>query len=81
MDEIIRIDRNIIVNYRYLLGIAILATLYTGAQAFRHATGKEMFHRRTSALADFIGDQVCLIMYFDFWLHLNKYVDQKKINS
>lgn len=72
------IDRNIIVNYRYLLGIAILATLYTGAQAFRHATGKEMFQRRTSALADFIGDQVCLIMYFDFWLHLNKYVDKKK---
>lgn len=60
------IDRNIIVNYRYLLGIAILATLYTGAQAFRHATGKEMFQRQTSALADFIGDQVCLIIYFDF---------------
>ncbi|XP_062002540.1 CASP-like protein 4B1 [Rosa rugosa] len=45
-------------EYRYLLGIAILATLYTGAQAFKNATGKEMFQRRTSALADFIGDQI-----------------------
>ncbi|KAM1038322.1 hypothetical protein FF1_033034 [Malus domestica] len=49
-------------EYRYVLAIAILATLYTGAQAFRHAhelsTGTEMFQQRTSALADFIGDQI-----------------------
>ncbi|KAL6138951.1 PREDICTED: CASP-like protein 4B1 [Fragaria vesca subsp. vesca] len=45
-------------EYRYLLAIAILATLYSGAQAFKVATGKEMFQRRTSALADFIGDQI-----------------------
>lgn len=37
------IRRNIIVNYRYLLGIAILATLSTCVQAFTHATGKELF--------------------------------------
>ncbi|XP_050384408.1 CASP-like protein 4B1 [Argentina anserina] len=45
-------------EYRYLLAIAILATFYSAAQTFKHATGKEMFQRRTSALADFIGDQI-----------------------
>ncbi|KAM1095071.1 hypothetical protein ACFX2B_009869 [Malus domestica] len=49
-------------EYRYVLAIAILATLYTALQSFRHArelsTGREMSQRRTSALADFIGDQI-----------------------
>lgn len=49
-------------EYRYVLAIAILSTLYTGVQAARHvhqlSTGRELFQRRTSALADFIGDQI-----------------------
>ncbi|PKI54917.1 hypothetical protein CRG98_024699 [Punica granatum] len=49
-------------EYRYLLAIAILSSLYTGVQALRHvhqlSTGKTMFQDRTSALIDFCGDQV-----------------------
>ncbi|XP_030541907.2 CASP-like protein 4B1 [Rhodamnia argentea] len=49
-------------EFRYLLAISILATLYTGAQALRHvhqiSTGQELFQRQTSALIDFFGDQV-----------------------
>ncbi|PKI34141.1 CASP-like protein 4B1 [Punica granatum] len=49
-------------EFRYLLAIAILATLYTALQAFRHfrqlSTGKHMFQQRTSALVNFSGDQV-----------------------
>ncbi|VVA14342.1 PREDICTED: CASP [Prunus dulcis] len=49
-------------EYRYVLAIAILSTLYTGVQAARHvhqlSTGRELFQLRTSALADFIGDQI-----------------------
>ncbi|KAL5740286.1 hypothetical protein ACOSP7_029162 [Xanthoceras sorbifolium] len=49
-------------EYRYVLAAAILATLYTGGQTLRHvhemSTGRQMLQRRTSALLDFIGDQV-----------------------
>ncbi|KAL3531630.1 hypothetical protein ACH5RR_005151 [Cinchona calisaya] len=50
-------------EYRYVLAIAILSTLYTGLQVFRHvhelSTGREVFSsRRNSALLDFFGDQV-----------------------
>ncbi|WRX22812.1 Casparian strip membrane protein domain - like 10 [Theobroma cacao] len=49
-------------EYRYLLAIAILSTLYTGVQALRHvheiSTGKQIFERRISAMVDFLGDQV-----------------------
>lgn len=50
-------------EYRYVLGIAILSTLYTGGQVFRQvhelSTGRETFSRRNLALFDFIGDQIC----------------------
>lgn len=49
-------------EYRYLLAIAMLSSLYTGLQSWRHfhqiSTGKKMFDRRTSAMADFFGDQI-----------------------
>ncbi|XWS60017.1 hypothetical protein CRYUN_Cryun08bG0172200 [Craigia yunnanensis] len=49
-------------EYRYLLAIAILSTLYTGVQALRHVNeiwkGKQMFEQRISAIVDFLGDQV-----------------------
>uniref|UniRef100_A0A2P2JVF7 CASP-like protein n=1 Tax=Rhizophora mucronata TaxID=61149 RepID=A0A2P2JVF7_RHIMU len=49
-------------EYRYLLAMAILSTLYTGAQALRHVhellTGKQLLQRRTSAMVDFFGDQI-----------------------
>ncbi|KAK2981779.1 hypothetical protein RJ640_010296 [Escallonia rubra] len=50
-------------EYRYVLAIAILSTLYTGGQVLRHvhelSTGRESFSRRNLALVDFFGDQVC----------------------
>ncbi|XP_030465966.2 CASP-like protein 4B1 [Syzygium oleosum] len=49
-------------EFRYLLAISILATLYTGVQALRHvhriSTGQLLVQRQTSALIDFAGDQV-----------------------
>ncbi|KAJ9185435.1 hypothetical protein P3X46_005073 [Hevea brasiliensis] len=49
-------------EYRYLLAIAILSTLYTGGQVLRHVhelwTGKLTLQRRTSAMVDFFGDQI-----------------------
>ncbi|XP_021908635.1 CASP-like protein 4B1 [Carica papaya] len=49
-------------EYRYLLAIAILSTLYSGGQALRHvheiSTGKQMLDRRNSSLVDFFGDQI-----------------------
>ncbi|GAV76900.1 DUF588 domain-containing protein [Cephalotus follicularis] len=49
-------------EYRYVLAIAILSTLYTGGQVLRHvhelSTGKQMIPRRTSAIVDFVGDQI-----------------------
>ncbi|KAK3444932.1 hypothetical protein EUGRSUZ_A00628 [Eucalyptus grandis] len=49
-------------EFRYLLAISILATLYTGVQALRHvhqiSTGQDLVKRQTSALIDFAGDQV-----------------------
>lgn len=49
-------------EYRYVLAIAILSTLYTGLQSFRQvhelSTGKESFDRRNMAMTDFFGDQL-----------------------
>ncbi|XP_057499389.1 CASP-like protein 4B1 [Actinidia eriantha] len=49
-------------EYRYVLAIAILSTLYTGVQVLRQvhelSTGKLLFSRRNLALVDFFGDQV-----------------------
>ncbi|XP_009800838.1 CASP-like protein 4B1 [Nicotiana tabacum] len=49
-------------EYRYVLAIAILSTLYTGLQVLRQihelSTGKESFSRQKLALLSFISDQV-----------------------
>ncbi|KAI3441432.1 CASP-like protein, partial [Psidium guajava] len=49
-------------EYRYLLVITILSSLYSGIQAGRHLhqifTGHRYLQQRTSALIDFCGDQV-----------------------
>ncbi|KAF6174088.1 hypothetical protein GIB67_020270 [Kingdonia uniflora] len=49
-------------EYRYLLCIALLATIYTAAQVIRQmhqfSSGKAMFSQHTSSLVDFFGDQV-----------------------
>ncbi|XP_022157298.1 CASP-like protein 4B1 [Momordica charantia] len=49
-------------EFRYLLAIAILSTLYTGVQVSRQvrelSTGTSMFPLRKSAIIDFIGDQI-----------------------
>ncbi|XP_010553204.1 PREDICTED: CASP-like protein 4B1 [Tarenaya hassleriana] len=45
-------------EYRYLLAIAILSTLYTAGQTFLHFSKREFFDRRTSTLVDFAGDQI-----------------------
>nr|XP_043619322.1 CASP-like protein 4B1 isoform X2 [Erigeron canadensis] len=48
-------------EYRYVLAIAILATLYTGLQSWRQihemSTGKQVMSRKNMALIDFFGDQ------------------------
>ncbi|KAM3287724.1 CASP-like protein 4B1 isoform X1 [Capsicum chacoense] len=53
-------------EYRYVLAIAILSTLYTGLQVLRQihelSTGKESFSRQRLALVGFIGDQVIAYM-------------------
>ncbi|PQQ12323.1 CASP-like protein 4B1 [Prunus yedoensis var. nudiflora] len=55
-------DFNQYEEYSYVLAIAILSMLYSGMQAARHVhqlyTGREVVQRRTSASADFIGDQI-----------------------
>ncbi|KNA02621.1 hypothetical protein SOVF_216990, partial [Spinacia oleracea] len=49
-------------EYRYLLAIAILSSIYTGLQCFRHvhqlSSGKQFVDLKTSALIDFVGDQI-----------------------
>ncbi|THG09540.1 CASP-like protein 4B1 [Camellia sinensis] len=49
-------------EYRYVLAIAILSTLYTGAQALRQvhelSTGKQFLSPRNLAFIDFFGDQI-----------------------
>ncbi|KAF7845256.1 CASP-like protein 4B1 [Senna tora] len=49
-------------EYRYVLAIAILSTLYTGCQVFRQvqelSTGKSLLQPRTASLIDFCGDQI-----------------------
>ncbi|KAE8661022.1 putative CASP-like protein [Hibiscus syriacus] len=52
-------------EYRYLLAIAILSTLYTGVQALRHVNAlwnaMQILDQRISAMVDFVGDQPKLI--------------------
>ncbi|KAJ8898985.1 hypothetical protein K2173_008487 [Erythroxylum novogranatense] len=49
-------------EYRYLLSIAILSTLYTAAQVARHShehyTGQRLFDQRITTTVGFVGDQV-----------------------
>ncbi|ESQ52515.1 hypothetical protein EUTSA_v10017282mg [Eutrema salsugineum] len=45
-------------EYRYVLAIAIISTLYTAWQTFAHFSKREFFDRRTSILLDFSGDQI-----------------------
>ncbi|XP_074281434.1 CASP-like protein 4B1 [Silene latifolia] len=49
-------------EYRYVLAIAILSTIYTGVQTYKqvhqHSTGKELLAFKNSALIDFVGDQI-----------------------
>jgi len=49
-------------DYRYLLAVAILSSLYSGVQVFRQlhelSTGKNTIQQRTAGLIDFVGDQV-----------------------
>ncbi|MCL7028888.1 hypothetical protein MKW94_013686 [Papaver nudicaule] len=49
-------------EYRYVLAISILSTLYTGFQVGRHvhhmSTGISLFDQRTAGLVDFFGDQI-----------------------
>ncbi|KAH6806818.1 hypothetical protein C2S51_027926 [Perilla frutescens var. frutescens] len=49
-------------EYRYVLAIAILSTLYTGLQIWRQIhefyTTKEIISRQNAAIVDFIGDQI-----------------------
>ncbi|XP_052173859.1 CASP-like protein 4B1 [Diospyros lotus] len=49
-------------EYRYVLAIAVLSALYTGAQTARQIhelySGKQSFAQRNLALFDFIGDQI-----------------------
>ena len=52
------------------MAIAILSSLYTGAQAFRQvhelSTGKQLIKPRMAAFIDFFGDQVCYVIHFSF---------------
>ncbi|CAN8287278.1 unnamed protein product [Cochlearia groenlandica] len=45
-------------EYRYVLAIAIISTLYTAWQTFAYLSKREFFDSRTSILVDFIGDQI-----------------------
>ncbi|CAJ1809332.1 unnamed protein product [Sphenostylis stenocarpa] len=49
-------------EYRYLLAIAILSSMYTGAQVFRQmhefSTAKQLLKPRMAAMIDFFGDQI-----------------------
>ncbi|KAL1193682.1 CASP-like protein 4B1 [Cardamine amara subsp. amara] len=45
-------------EYRYVLAISIISTLYTAWQTFVHFSKREFFDRRTSILVDFSGDQL-----------------------
>ncbi|KAL8504918.1 hypothetical protein ACS0TY_016205 [Phlomoides rotata] len=49
-------------EYRYVLAIAILSTLYTGLQSWKQfqeqSTGREIVPRQNAAIIDFFGDQI-----------------------
>ncbi|KAI3447832.1 hypothetical protein Pfo_004497 [Paulownia fortunei] len=49
-------------EYRYVLAIAILSTLYTGLQTLRQvhelSTAREILSRQNVAMIDFFGDQI-----------------------
>ncbi|KAF1868204.1 hypothetical protein Lal_00018723 [Lupinus albus] len=53
-------------EYRYLLAVAILSSLYTGGQVYRQVhelfIGKNLLQPRTAALIDFFGDQIVAYM-------------------
>ncbi|KAL6987904.1 hypothetical protein U1Q18_013651 [Sarracenia purpurea var. burkii] len=55
-------DFNKYEEYRYVLAIAVVSTLYTGAQALRQvhelSTGKQLFSERNLAFFDFFSDQI-----------------------
>ena len=49
-------------DYRYMLAVAALSSLYTVVQVFRQVhelfTGKSLMRPKTEGLIDFVGDQV-----------------------
>ncbi|KAG2285328.1 hypothetical protein Bca52824_044932 [Brassica carinata] len=45
-------------EYKYVLAIAIISTVYTAWQTFVYLSKREFFDRRTSMLVDFSGDQI-----------------------
>ncbi|KAE9603151.1 hypothetical protein Lal_00018718 [Lupinus albus] len=53
-------------EYRYLLAVTILSSLYTGGQVYRQvqelSTGKNLLQPRTAAIIDFFGDQIVAYM-------------------
>ncbi|XP_022890849.1 CASP-like protein 4B1 [Olea europaea var. sylvestris] len=53
-------------EYRYVLAIAILSSLYTGLQILRQihelSTGREIISRKNLLIVDFFGDQI--VAYF-----------------
>lgn len=60
-------------GFRYLLGISLLAFLYSMAQLWRQArrfsTGKDLVPRNYSGIVDFAGDQVG--GSFSIWLKIS----------
>ncbi|KAE8711637.1 CASP-like protein 4B1 [Hibiscus syriacus] len=53
-----RWQREDLLKKGYLLAIAILSALYTGVQALRHVSAKQILDQRLPAMVDFVGDQV-----------------------
>ncbi|KAK7390273.1 hypothetical protein VNO78_25572 [Psophocarpus tetragonolobus] len=55
-------DFHVYEEYRYLLAVAVLSSLYNAGQVFRQlhelSTGKNLIQPRNAGLIDFIGDQV-----------------------
>ena len=45
-------------EYKYVLAIAIISTVYTAWQTFVYLSKREFFDRRTSMMVDFSGDQI-----------------------
>ncbi|RRT69514.1 hypothetical protein BHE74_00025999 [Ensete ventricosum] len=66
-------DFDLYQEYRYLLGISLLALLYSMAQVWRQgrrfSTGKDLVPRNYSGIVDFAGDQVG--GSFSIWLKIS----------